>query len=100
MSLSPRERCYIKARLSGASDGEACAAAGYTARPPARVLKLAAKVLALKAEPELLTSYRARREDLEARIEAIRAATLRPLYKERAKLASMEALAELLLGEG
>lgn len=100
MSLSQRERVYIKARLRGAADGEACAEAGYAGCcPPARVYKLAAKALALRAEPELLASYRARLEELEAKIEAIRTNALRPLYKERTKLASMEALAQMLINQ-
>lgn len=100
MSLSQRERTYIKARMAGLSDDEAARAAGYGSRcPPARVYKLAAKALALKLEPDLADTYRARREALEAKIEALRAAMLRPLYKERAKLAHMEALAELLLND-
>lgn len=99
MSLSARERAYIRARVAGMGDDEAARAAGYGARcPPARVYKLAAKALALKAEPDVAETYRARREALEAKIEALRVDTLRPLLVERARLASMEALAELLLG--
>lgn len=96
MSLSDREAAYIRARLAGATDAEAAATAGYESRVPSRVCKLAARALLLRAEPEVMASYQARAEDLQAKIETIRAKQLRPLYAEANKLASMAAVAALV----
>lgn len=96
MSLSDRERLYIRARLDGATDAEAAAAAGYEGRAPSRVCKLASRAKLLRAEPELMASYKARAEDLQAKIESIREKQLRPLYAEASKLSAMAAVAALV----
>ncbi len=96
MSLSDREAAYIRARLDGATDAEAATAAGYEGRAPSRTRKLASRATKLRAEPELMASYKARAEEVEAKIESIREKQLRPLYAEVSKLASMAAVAALV----
>lgn len=96
MSLSDREAAYIRARLNGATDVEAAAAAGYEGRAPSRVRKHASRALMLRAEPELMASYQARAEELQSKIETIRAKQLRPLYVEAAKLEAMALVAALV----
>jgi hypothetical protein len=97
MSLSKREKIYIRARLDGASDAEAGELAGYTGRAPARVRKHAARALLLRAEPDLAASYEQRRAAAQAKIDAIRTKQLHPLYAELGKMAAMAMIAEMVL---
>lgn len=100
MSLSQRERAYVAARLRGASDAEAAQEAGYTSRAPTgRLAKLAHKALALRDAAELGATYRARCEELEAKIHRIQTHQLDPLVRELRKLQDFAQLATLAAGE-
>ena len=97
MGLSEREKAFIRARLDGASEAEACEQVGYTGRAPARVRKHANRALLLRAEPGLAASYEQRRDDAQAKIDAIRTKQLHPLYAELGRMAAMAMIAELVL---